>query len=265
MNKRHSRGSSTSPLKKTQLKKLSTSSNNDRMTIVRNFVGAVLQSNYVIGSQIGIGSFGQVYEAIDMKRKDVPLVVKFSSNLNLAQREIEAMQTIWEEANNKKKLDRNRIIYTPRIYGSGFVIKEATQGKTSRKSPRSSKDSSSGEKMSYYIMPRFGQNLEQYFDQQERNLSKSSIYSLGIALLNILEQIHDSGYIYNDLKLDNLLIGYNDQLPSEYCAGNCFEYVNISIVDFGFVTRYIDEANQKHLPVQNVKVFRGNIMFASPN
>ena len=60
-----------------------------------------------------------------MKRKDVPLVVKFSSNLNLAHKEIEAMQTIWEEANTKKKLDRNRYIYTPRIYGSGFVIKEA--------------------------------------------------------------------------------------------------------------------------------------------
>lgn len=114
-------------------------------------------------------------------------------------------------------------------------------------------------------MPRFGLNLEQFFDQQNRNLSKSSIYSLGIQLLNILEQIHESGYIYNDLKLDNLLIGYNDQLPSEHIAGNCFEYVSISIVDFGFVTRYADETNMKHLPVQNVKVFRGNIMFASPN
>ena len=67
------------------------------------------------------------------------------------------------------------------------------------------------------------------------------------------------------MKLDNLLIGYNDQLPSKYISGNCFEYVNISIVDFGFVTRFTDEANQTHLPVQNVKVFRGNIMFASPN
>ena len=62
-----------------------------------------------------------------------------------------------------------------------------------------------------------------------------------------------------------MLIGYNDQLPSDYTSSNCFEYVSISIVDFGFVTRYTDEANMKHLPVQNVKVFRGNIMFASPN
>ena len=46
---------------------------------------------------------------------------------------------------------------------------------------------------------------------------------------------------------------------------SCFDKVDISIVDFGFVTRFMDDANKKHLPVQNVKVFRGNIMFASPN
>lgn len=36
-------------------------------------------------------------------------------------------------------------------------------------------------------------------------------------------------------------------------------------MDFGFVTRFMDEANRDHLPVQNIKIFRGNIMFASPN
>lgn len=67
--------------------------------------------------------------------------------------------------------------------------------------------------MSFYIMPRFGLNLEQYFDQQNRTLSKASVYGLGIKVLSILEQIHSSGYIYNDLKLDNLLIGNYDELP----------------------------------------------------
>ena len=81
--------------------------------------------------------------------------------------------------------------------------------------------------------------------------------------MNILEQIHDSGYIYNDLKLDNLLIGYKDQLSKDYVPGNCFAHVSINIVDFGFVTRYTHELTQQHLPVQTVKVFRGNIMFAS--
>ena len=90
-------------------------------------------------------------------------------------------------------------------------------------------------------MPRYGQNLEGHFDSLNKKMSKMSVYNLGIELLNIMEQIHNSGYVYNDLKLDNLLIGYNDQLPSKYIEGNCFEYVSINIVDFGFVTKYIDD------------------------
>lgn len=31
-------------------------------------------------------------------------------------------------------------------------------------------------------------------------------------MLNILEKIHRAGFIYNDLKLDNLLYDYNDSL-----------------------------------------------------
>ena len=76
-----------------------------------------------------------------------------------------------------------------------------------------------------------------------RQLSKASIYNLGIQLLTILEQIHSSGYTFNDLKLDNLLIGNKDRLPREYVRGNCFNKVEICMVDFGFVTRYMDETN----------------------
>ena len=97
----HSRTNSISPLKQKTLKKdhsqtrdRSASNNRsvtkvrsvtrDRIATIKAFTGSVLQNNYVIGGQIGIGSFGQVFEIIDMKRKDLPLVVKFSSNLVLA-------------------------------------------------------------------------------------------------------------------------------------------------------------------------------------
>ena len=99
----------------------------------------------------------------------------------------------------------------------------------------------------------------------DKTLSKASVYSLGIEVISILQQIHESGYTYNDLKLDNLLIGNDDELPGEYTDGNCFDGLSINIVDFGFATRFRSEDNKTNLPVQNVKVFRGNIMFASPN
>ena len=55
-------------------------------------------------------------------------------------------------------------------------------------------------------MPRYGITLHELFEARECNLPTEAIYSLGIQLLNIMEQIHSNGYIFNDLKLDNLLL-----------------------------------------------------------
>lgn len=41
------------------------------------------------------------------------------------------------------------------------------------------------------------------------NMSSASIFHLGLSLLNTLEIIHNSGLVYNDLKFDNILVGYN--------------------------------------------------------
>jgi len=45
-------------------------------------------------------------------------------------------------------------------------------------------------------------------DRNTPTISKTSAYSLGYELLTILEKVHSSGYIYNDLKPDNILIGH---------------------------------------------------------
>ena len=64
--------------------------------------------------------------------------------------------------------------------------------------------------LSYVIMPRYGCSLESLF--LNRRFNKDSIYSLGIQMLNIFEQIHSAGYVYNDLKLDNLLFDFGVDL-----------------------------------------------------
>lgn len=61
--------------------------------------------------------------------------------------------------------------------------------------------------MSFYVMPKYGKNLETYFNQYNQRFRPKTILQLGIKMVEIIEKIHLAGYTYNDLKLDNILIG----------------------------------------------------------
>ena len=89
-------------------------------------------------------------------------------------------------------------------------------------------------------MTRYGNNLEYCLQKQGYDISKESIYNLGLKLLNIFEHVHNSGYTYNDLKPDNILLGYGESLPNNCTIGNCFENNTIALVDFGFASEYRD-------------------------
>ena len=74
------------------------------------------------------------------------------------------------------------------------------------------------------------------------------MYSFGIQLINILEKIHRAGFVYNDLKLDNLLLDADVDIQSLLMTDkDFFETVNVNIIDYGFVTRYVDQDFKKHV------------------
>lgn len=82
--------------------------------------------------------------------------------------------------------------------------------------------------MSYYVMPKYGRNLDSYFNQFNMSFSHKTIYQLGIRLIDIYERIHESGLTYNDLKLDNILVGdHKNREESMH---------QIELVDFGFAS-----------------------------
>ena len=95
-------------------------------------------------------------------------------------------------------------------------------------------------------------------------ITNESIYSLGIQLLNILEQVYSAGFIFNDLKLDNLLIDFETDIEQfEKADTNLFDSNNINLIDFGYATSYLEEDGKTHILKEKVDFFRGNMIFAS--
>ena len=119
------------------------------------------------------------------------------------------------------------------------------------------------------IMPRLGINLEQYFEAMDNVVPEVSVYSLGIKILTLLECVHETGFVFNDLKLDNLMIGYSDSLmASDATLSECtdiFEKCTVNLVDYGFASPYLDKVTGRHIHKQEVETFRGNMIFASLN
>jgi serine/threonine protein kinase len=89
----------------------------------------------------------------------------------------------------------------------------------------------------YVIMPRYGYSLKDI--NETHQLSEASIKHLGASLLDMLETIHAAGYVYNDLRPDNILVSLDHKMPNEASA-NIFEGTNLQLVDFCRTTKYLD-------------------------
>jgi serine/threonine protein kinase len=79
------------------------------------------------------------------------------------------------------------------------------------------------------------------------------VVSIGVSLLKTLKVIHDAGYIFNDLKPDNILLNYQEKSLS-----------SLNLVDFGFSTKYLEKEGD-HRKQTILKSFRGKMLFASLN
>ena len=63
--------------------------------------------------------------------------------------------------------------------------------------------------------------------------------------------MHELGYIHNDIKLDNILVGFKD--PSL-----------LYLIDFGLSSKYRDK-DGAHIEKKDLCSFEGNLLFASLN
>ena len=175
----------------------------------------------MICNKIGAGAFGSVYSCKDLENPRERLVMKISSNRGIAENEVTAIESI------KKTARDNMQINFPQIICKGFFS-------------TGSEEDLDYEKHYMFIMKEFGMTIEDY-----QLMSETGHFGVGlnfgvqvaIQLLELLECVHESGYVYNDLKTDNLMIGMSDK---NKCS-------NLKLIDFGLANRYIDKDNE-HIP-----------------
>ena len=84
-----------------------------------------------------------------------------------------------------------------------------------------------------------------------RQLSRQTILRVTKQIVQRLESLHKTGYLHNDLKLDNILVGHSD--PQ-----------NIYLIDFGSATKFRDDEG-RHVSKKFTGKFYGNVMFSSPS
>lgn len=85
-------------------------------------------------------------------------------------------------------------------------------------------------------------------------------------MINILEQIHAIGYVYNDLNLENILIDCKKDAKQDMTTSNdIFDMYNITLVDMSFATLYLKEQTKQHLSKKTLESYRGSVLFSSLN
>ena len=78
--------------------------------------------------------------------------------------------------------------------------------------------------------------------------------------------MHGSGFVYNDLKLDNFLFDLGvDSKQLNNSEENFFEKHKINIIDFGYATPYLNSETNEHFEKKRLDTFRGNMEFSSLN
>ena len=73
-------------------------------------------------------------------------------------------------------------------------------------------------------------------------------------MIQMLEKVHQIGLVFNDLKLDNIMVGDSDNSPQSLA--------DIRLIDFGLSTEYLDPQG-KHIQFELTKEFKGSMAMSS--
>ncbi|KAL3274419.1 hypothetical protein HHI36_015809 [Cryptolaemus montrouzieri] len=171
------------------------------------------KKKWKLGTSIGQGGFGEIYSAqeADTKSANYPYVVKIEPHengplfveINFYIRNAKAQDV--EDFKNTKKL---KTIGMPIYLGSGSHEYK-------------------NQKYRFLVMPKFGTDIWKLFLENGKAFPVTTVFKLGVQILDVIEFIHSRGYVHADIKGANILIGSSKDTQSQ-----------TYLVDFGLATKY---------------------------
>lgn len=109
----------------------------------------------------------------------------------------------------------------------------------------------------YMTMQLMGENLETLMKEQGGELPRFSLKTVLLIadqLLNLIEKLHEIGYIHRDIKPENIMIGADQENRHR-----------IHLLDMGLAKRYVNPLTKEHLGYQQHTSLSGTARYTSIN
>ena len=180
-----------------------------------------VEDKYKLINKIGSGSFGEVYIAMD-KNTNKSYAAKIE--------EKKSNSRLKEEYDIYKKLKKRGI--------KTGIPKVITYIETN--------------KQHILIMQLLGKSLDNVLEEKGGKFDLATVLNLGLNITELLEKIHNAGFIHRDIKPNNFLLGLTDIDP------------NVYIMDFGLSKQYIS-MDKKHIDMKVERSLVGTARYASIN
>lgn len=177
-------------------------------------------SGYIIQDKIGQGGFGSVYH-VTKEDTDQTYAMKFERSNSPNQTMLNEIRVLFALSDSK---------HFPKLIEDGVF-----------------------EDYHYYVMDLYGPSIGKLRKSTDRmKLSIYTVLSLGIQMLNAIEELHSKGYVHCDIKPSNFLINPDSDAL-------------VTLVDFGLSECFIDPRTKKIRKYERHTHFSGTYLYSSVN
>ncbi|XP_046402222.1 nucleosomal histone kinase 1 [Ischnura elegans] len=168
---------------------------------------------WVIGPSVGVGGFGEVYSAHrESEKGPQPLyAVKIEPHQNGPLFcEMHFYLRVGKDEYISEWVSQRKVPHlgVPRLHGKGSHMVD-------------------GEKYRFLVIDRFGRDLWSIFEENSRHFPTSTVFKIALQIVDVLQYIHEKGYVHGDVKASNLLLGIKKGTENQ-----------VYLVDYGLAGRY---------------------------